>query len=66
MLAGRRLAGLALSGSVAIDIATVPSAPSTFRSVRRFTMRGLLGWPALGGQTFAVSLVAEGASGRGD
>jgi hypothetical protein len=48
-----------------LDIATVPAAPSTFRSVRRFPMRGLLGWPALAGRPFAVSLVAEPATGSG-
>jgi hypothetical protein len=40
-----------------VDVATVPATPDMFSRVRRFRLRGLLGWPALARQRFAVSLL---------
>jgi len=39
-----------------LEVATVPEAPDTFARVRRFRLRGLLGWPALAGRVFAIVL----------
>ncbi len=39
-----------------LEVATVPAAPDTFARVRRFRLRGLLGWPALAGRVFALTL----------
>lgn len=51
-LGGRSLARL--------EVATIESRPDAFAKVRRFRLRGLLGWPALGGRAFALDLRAGG------